>query len=240
MKRRNQGKTRKLTQILGENQGRRLEKQGNQEALVWRSSERTKERGKADTRKVERKGRNQKEEGESRFGNLGRESRKALSDSGRKELNLEVSLFNPEKNGKEVRAKRKKRREKKRHQREERERNQETKVEDIKEWKEKVVRVGTGYRVRKDEKDQTRRRFDVGYSDRKVYKRKEGRDAVIDQGNMGRTLVGKGENARVKVMNAVCQREKRRQVSDYTGSGIRRKSRVGTRKLKPTKPQAKA
>jgi hypothetical protein len=40
-------------------------------------------------------------------------------------------------------------------------------------------------------------------------------------------------------MNAVVQLEKRRRVSDYTGSGIRRKSRVGKRKLKPTKPQAK-
>lgn len=108
-----------------------------------------------------------------------------------------------------------------------------------KEWKESVRRVGTGFRVRKDEKNPQRRRFDVGYSDRKTYTRKPGREAVVDQSSMGRTLIGKGENARVKVMNAVCDREKRRRVSEYTGSGIRRKSRVGKRKLKPTKPQAK-
>jgi hypothetical protein len=107
------------------------------------------------------------------------------------------------------------------------------------EWKEQVVRVGTGYRVRKDEKDPRTRRFDVGYCDRKPYKRKDGREATVDQSSMGRTLVGKGENARVKVINAVAGMEKRRAASEYTGSGIRRKSRVGKRKLKPTKAQAK-
>jgi hypothetical protein len=112
-------------------------------------------------------------------------------------------------------------------------------VEGPKEWKEQVVRVGTGYRVRKQEGDPRTRRFDVGYSDRKTYTRKPGREATVDQSNMGRTLVGKGENARVRVMNAVCAMEKRRRASEYTGSGIRRKSRVGKRKLKPTKPQTK-
>lgn len=107
------------------------------------------------------------------------------------------------------------------------------------EWKEEVARVGTGFRVRKHEKDPSRRRFDVGYSDRKEYRRKPGREVVVDQSSMGRSLRGKGEDARVKVINAVCGMEKRRRVSEYTGSGIRRKSRVGKRKLKPTKPQAK-
>jgi hypothetical protein len=110
---------------------------------------------------------------------------------------------------------------------------------EVREWKEQVVRVGTGYRVRKDEKDPRKRRFDVGYSDLKPYKRKEGREASVDSSNMGRTIVGKGKDARVKVMNAVCAMEKRRPASEYTGSGILRKSRVGKLKLKPTKPSGK-
>ena len=111
---------------------------------------------------------------------------------------------------------------------------------EIQEWTEQVVRVGTGYRVRKDEEDPKKRRFDVGYADRKTYNRKEGREAIIEKSNMGRTVIGKGPDARVKVRNAVCAMEKRRRVSEYTGSGIRRKSEVGKQKLKPTKPQAKA
>ena len=109
----------------------------------------------------------------------------------------------------------------------------------VTEWKEQVVRVGTGFRVRKDEKDSKRRRFDVGFSDMKSYKRKEGRDAVIDSSNMGRTVIGKCEDARVKVMNAVSAMEKRRRVSKYTGSGILRKSLVGKLKLKSTKAGGK-
>lgn len=111
--------------------------------------------------------------------------------------------------------------------------------ENVTEWKESVVRVGTGYRVRKDEKNPRKRRFDVGYSDLKSYTRKEGRESSVDSSNMGRTVFGKGENARVKVMNAVCAMEKRRPASEYTGSGILRKSRVGKIKLKPTKPSGK-
>lgn len=107
------------------------------------------------------------------------------------------------------------------------------------EWQEHVVRVGTGYRVRQDERNPQRRHFDVGYADRKDYRRKEGRVGKVDGTNMGRRIRGKGKDARVKVINAVSAREKRRPVSEYTGSGIRRKSQVGKRKLKPTKPQAK-
>lgn len=109
----------------------------------------------------------------------------------------------------------------------------------VTEWKEQVARVGTGYRVRKDEKNPRKRRFDVGYADMKSYTRKEGREASVDSSNMGRTIVGKGKDARVKVMNAVCAMEKRRPASEYTGSGILRKSRVGKLKLKPTKPSGK-
>jgi hypothetical protein len=107
-------------------------------------------------------------------------------------------------------------------------------------WSEAVVRVGTGYRVRKAEGDPRQRRFDVGYADRKGYTRKPGREAKVEASNMGRTLSATGPDARVKVMNAVGDREKRRRVSEYTGSGIRRKSRVGKRKLKPTKAQTKS
>ena len=110
---------------------------------------------------------------------------------------------------------------------------------EVTEWKEQVARVGTGYRVRKDDKDPRKRRFDVGYADRKTYKRKEGRDARIDSSNIGRTLTCKGKDARVKVINAVCDIEKRRPVSEYTGSGILRKSMVGKLKFKPTKASGK-
>lgn len=108
------------------------------------------------------------------------------------------------------------------------------------EWKQQVARVGTGFRVRRDEKNPRRRRFDVGYSDRKAYKRKEGVEVQIEQSSTGRTVRAKGPDARVKVMNTVSMMEKRRPVSPYTGSGIRRKERVGKLKLKPTKPQGKA
>jgi len=113
------------------------------------------------------------------------------------------------------------------------------KTQEVREWKEQVVRVGTGYRVRKDEKDPQKRRFDVGYSDLKTYKRKEGREGSVESSNIGRTILGKGKDARVRVINAVSAIEKRRPVSEYTGSGIRRKSRVGKLKLKPTKPSGK-
>jgi len=113
------------------------------------------------------------------------------------------------------------------------------KEEEVREWKEQVVRVGTGYRVRKDEKNPRKRRFDVGYADWKGYERKEGREANIEGSNMARTVVGKGKGCRIKVMNAVCDMEKRREVSDYTGSGILRKSLVGKLKRKPTKAGGK-
>ena len=106
-------------------------------------------------------------------------------------------------------------------------------------WKEQVVRVGTGYRVRRDEKDNKKRRFDVGYADRKEFKRDKSRDVKVDGSNIGRTVEGKGKDSRVKVMNAVARIEKRRPVSKYTGSGILRKSIVGKMKLKPTKPKGK-
>jgi hypothetical protein len=147
-------------------------------------------------------------------------------------------------NGKKERKKgihglRKQRKGKREKSLEEKESRNQKKGRETSEWKEDVVRVGTGYRVRRDEKDPRKRRFDVGYSDRKEYKRKEGREVKVEKSNIGRTLVGKGKDARVRVINAVCAREKLRPASEYTGSGIRRKSRVGKRKLKPTKAQTK-
>lgn len=112
-------------------------------------------------------------------------------------------------------------------------------VINVSEWKEHVVRVGTGFRVRKDDKNPKRRRFDVGYADVKEYNRKDNRDVIVDSSSMNITIVGKCENARVKVMNAVSDIEKRRPVSKYTGSGIIRKSKQGKRKLKSTKSSSK-
>lgn len=108
------------------------------------------------------------------------------------------------------------------------------------EWKQQVARVGTGFRVRRDEKNPRKRRFDVGFSDMKEFIRKDGVEVDIDQSSTGRTVRANGEDARVKVMNTVSLMEKRRPVSPYTGSGIRRKELVGKLKLKSTKPQGKA
>lgn len=252
MKRQKESKTRTRRKILDRDQTKRLDKTSEKINGEWREVERTKERrkrGKRESRKVERKREKveKKEKGKNRSGNIlgGRRNqsqRKRVSESGK--INLERSVERKGRAGstgkreKEIRGSIKKRREKQRKRRAER--TGKDKPRKVIEWKEQIARVGTGYRVRKDEKDSTRRRFDVGYSDRKVYKRKDGREGVIDQSNIGRTLTGKGEDSRVKVMNAVCQIEKRRRVSDYTGSGIRRKSQVGKRKLKPTKPQSKS
>ena len=81
--------------------------------------------------------------------------------------------------------------------------------------------------------------MDVGYTDRKKYKRKEGVEVEVEKNQIGRKRKGKGKKGREKVMNAVVEREKRRKVSEYTGSGIVRKERVGRKKLKPTKARAK-
>lgn len=163
----------------------------------------------------------------------------------RNELNVEVRRTSPSWGGKGREGskgrrgeERKGRVRKRRKGRKERGKREE-KRERVTEWKEQVRRVGTGYRVRQDEKNPRRRKLDVGYADRKTYERKEGREVKVEASNMGRTIYGKGKDARVKVMNAVVAREKRRKVSEYTGSGMRRKSKVGKRKLKPTKPHAK-
>jgi hypothetical protein len=122
--------------------------------------------------------------------------------------------------------------------------NKETKKAEVMEWVEEVVRVGTGYRVRRDvvtkgEKKEKWRRFDVGYTDVKKYRRKEGVDAEVSESMIGRKVKAKGHDARIKVINTVCEREKRRRVSVYTGNGILRKSEVGKKKLKPTKATRK-
>lgn len=103
-------------------------------------------------------------------------------------------------------------------------------------WEEELVRVGTGYRVRRVEEH---REFDLGYSDMKKYVREKGVSVEVAKNNMGRTLKYSGEEAREKAMNIVCKRERMRKRSVYTGCGRTRKSRVGKKKLKPTKVRAR-
>lgn len=110
------------------------------------------------------------------------------------------------------------------------------KAEPVKVWEEELVRVGTGYRVRKEEGV---REFDLGYSDMKEYVREKGVSVEVAKNNMGRVLKYEGDSAREKAMNRVCKRESMRKRSVYTGCGRTRKSRVGKKKLKPTKVRAR-
>lgn len=114
-------------------------------------------------------------------------------------------------------------------------------------WEEEMVRVGTGYRVRWVNQDERKREFDVGYGDMKTYERKPGVEVELAKNNIGRRIrydegrsgTRKGIGARERVMNEVCNRERRRKRSVYTGCGRTRKSRVGKKKLKPTKVTAR-
>lgn len=80
-----------------------------------------------------------------------------------------------------------------------------------------------------------KRVLDVGYCDLKVYPRTRGLDAVVHANGQGVVLSAKGAQARMRVMNAVVAREKRRPLNAYTGAGITRRSRKGVKKLKSTK-----
>ena len=103
-------------------------------------------------------------------------------------------------------------------------------------WEEERVRVGTGFRVRWPETQKKEKRvLDIGYGDRKEYKRKEGVEVELAKNNIGRKLKAEGKGARERVMKEVCTRERIRKRSVYTGCGRTRKSRVGKKKLKPTK-----
>jgi len=248
-------RTRKASELLTEDQSKRFQGKDREKQLRWRK-ERIQEEGKE--RKGRRKGRKTYEvrwkretpsrwkvvEGREREKRVKREELEIRRKGGREEKEEGTKEWR-RKLEEEVKGRVRRivgKRKEKVERKEKKERNRGKEKKGRSEWKEQVVRVGTGYRVRKDEKDPRTRRFDVGYADRKRYKRKPGREAVVDQSSMGRTVVGKGEKeeeVRVRVMNAVCAMEKRRPVSEYTGSGIRRKARVGKRKLKPTKPQAK-
>jgi len=91
----------------------------------------------------------------------------------RNELNVEVRRTSPSWGGKGREGskgrrgeERKGRVRKRRKGRKERGKREE-KRERVTEWKEQVRRVGTGYRVRQDEKNPRRRKLDVGYADRK-------------------------------------------------------------------------
>ena len=108
-------------------------------------------------------------------------------------------------------------------------------------WEVEMRRVGTGHRVRWVDGvvDGGAREFDLGYSDRKTYARKPGIQAVLDTNAMGLKLIGKGQEGRQLVMNAVVELEKRRPQSAYTGCGRMRKEKVGAKKLKPTKARTK-
>ena len=64
-------------------------------------------------------------------------------------------------------------------------------------------------------------------------------EVEVEKNQIGRKRKGKGKKGREKVMNAVVEREKRRKVSEYTGSGIVRKERRGRKKLKETKGREK-
>jgi hypothetical protein len=112
------------------------------------------------------------------------------------------------------------------------------KEKEAEEWEEERVRVGTGYRVRWGETP-NRRTFEVGYGDRKKYRRPEGVEAELGKTKAGRKVKSKGKGARERVIKVVCTREGRRKRSEYTGCGRTRKSRVGKKKLKPTKVRAR-
>lgn len=230
-----------VRELLTEDQSKRFQGRDRVKKRAWREKK-VMESGNEDRKKLRNKQEYKVEvgrENQRRWKRIeGRESRKGRN---REELVIKRERMNKKQNKERRRKLEEIRKRKRKEVRKERERlkGEKEKTEEVNEWKEEVVRVGTGYRVRRDEKDKNTRRFDVGYSDRKKYTRKEGRKAIVDQSSIGRTVRGKGKDARVKVMNAVSEMEKRRRVSEYTGSGIIRKSRVGKRKLKPTKPQAK-
>ena len=117
---------------------------------------------------------------------------------------------------------------------------QDRRKNDGKEFAVEVRRVGTGYRVHQEEKG--KRRFDVGYADRKRVTRPAGVEATRDGKNTA-VVVKAGEERRKEprewvkmvVMNAVASMEKVRPASPYTGSGVVRAEQVGKRKLKSTK-----
>ena len=111
---------------------------------------------------------------------------------------------------------------------------------DGKEFAVEVRRVGTGYRVHQEEEG--KRRFDVGYADRKRVTRPRGVVATRDSKNTGLVVKANDERRReprewvkMVVMNAVASMEKVRPLSPYSGSGVVRAEQRGKRKLKSTK-----
>lgn len=115
------------------------------------------------------------------------------------------------------------------------------KEKECREWQEERVRVGTGYRVRwagREGEREKGRVLDLGYGHRRKHKLPLGMEVTRGKNHMSRILKRKGEKARERVMNEVCKRERRRPRSVYTGCGRTRKSRVGKKKLKPTKVRA--
>lgn len=106
-------------------------------------------------------------------------------------------------------------------------------------WETERVRVGTGYRVRKVEGKE--RELDLGFGHIRKYTLGPGVE-LVDVNKSGRKLWAdkqegpqSGCSARERVMRDVVGLERRRPLSVYTGCGRTRKSRVGKKKLKPTK-----
>lgn len=106
-------------------------------------------------------------------------------------------------------------------------------------WEEERVRKGTGYRVKESvlggKGGEVVREREVGYGHTQEYKRGSGVEVEVWKNNRGLKVRSTGVGARERVMKEVCGRERIRPRSRYTGYGRSRKSRVGRKKLKPTK-----
>jgi ribosomal protein L6P/L9E len=101
-------------------------------------------------------------------------------------------------------------------------------------WEEERVRIGTGYRVKQVSGGaEGELQLDLGYGHRKYHTRPD--QMGVEVFKAGRKVRWEGQGARKKVMQEVCALERRRPRSEYTGCGRTRKSRVGKKKLKPTK-----
>jgi len=99
---------------------------------------------------------------------------------------------------------------------------------------EERVRVGTGYRMRREG---TTRRLDVGFSDVKTYERPQGVSARVGSNQTTCVVHAEGSDAAVRVGNVVDRLRKIRRRNPYTGTGRVRKSDRRTRKRKPMKKE---
>lgn len=107
-------------------------------------------------------------------------------------------------------------------------------------WADTVALKGTGYRVYPNPLAPQERIFDLGYADPKVLVLRNGRKAYVEPTNTGLTLIGKGENARSKVLCEIARITNRRTPSSYTGNGVILTRNLSKFVLKPKKPKGKA